>query len=335
MRIAVFGAGSLGVVLGACLTKAGLDTVLIHRNPVHVAALNRDGARVKGTVEMTVPVRAMLPDEMTGRWDLILLVTKQSENRKTAEFLKPLLSDDGIVCTLQNGLPEALLCEVLGERHVMGCTVSWGATLLEPGVSRLTSAPDSLSFGLGPIDGKWDTRCDRVKAVLENMCPVEIVPDLKSVRWSKLLINAAFSGLGTVFGCTFGEVAANPESRKICLDLIRECIDAGHKSGAEFARMQGKDIVSLFYYRNPLKRRFALVILPLAIRQHAQITPSMLQDIRKGKKTEIDDINGAVCAAGDRAGFETPINDTVVDAVHRIENGELTPGFENLRLFRK
>ena len=195
MKIAIYGAGSLGTVLGAYLAKAGVDVDLITRNREHVEALNRDGAKIIGTVNMTVPVHALTPDEMTEKYELIILLTKQLDNVNVLKNLQKNMTDDCIVCTLQNGLPELSVSEVVGEDRTMGCTVAWGATLHGKGVSELTSEPDSMSFGLGRMNGQKDDKLMQVKALLEKMCPVEVEDNFMGVRWSKLLINAAFSGM--------------------------------------------------------------------------------------------------------------------------------------------
>ena len=106
MRYAIYGAGSLGTVLGAFITKAGTEIDLVNRNPQHVAALNECGARVTGPIEMTVPVRAVTPDGMEGLYDAVLLLTKQQHNKEAAEIIKKHLAEDGVVATLQNGIPE-------------------------------------------------------------------------------------------------------------------------------------------------------------------------------------------------------------------------------------
>lgn len=200
MRTAIYGAGSLGTIMGAYLTKAGVPVELINRNKVHVSALQKEGAKVVGTVEMTVPVKAYVPEEMSGSYDIIFLMTKQLDNKATAHMLKKYLSPDGIVCTLQNGLPEPELAEILGASHVVGCTVAWGATLKGPGISELTSEPDSLTFGLGKMPEVPEKKMLEVKSVLEKMCPVEVEDNFMGVRFSKLLINASFSGMSAVLG---------------------------------------------------------------------------------------------------------------------------------------
>ena len=151
MKTAIYGAGSLGTVLGAYLAKAGVDVDLITRNREHVDALNKDGAKIIGTVNMTVPVHALTPDEMTEKYELIILLTKQLDNVNVLKNLQKNMTDDCIVCTLQNGLPELSVSEVVGEDRTMGCTVAWGATLHGKGVSELTSEPDSRSYGLGRL----------------------------------------------------------------------------------------------------------------------------------------------------------------------------------------
>lgn len=278
MKYAIYGAGSLGTVLGAYLTKSGIDIELINRNKAHTEALKKNGATIKGTVEMNVPVKAITPDEMEGKYDVIFLLTKQLFNKDVVNFLKPFLSEIGVIVTLQNGIPEPGIAEIVGNNHTMGCTVEWGATLAEPGVSILTSEPDSLSFHMGKMEGITDEQYNLVKSLLEKMCPVHTEDNLLGARWSKLLINATFSGLGTVVGGTFGSVSEDKEVRKIAIKCMKECIDVGRASGVTFAPVQGKDITKLFYYTNPIKKAFGLFLMPIAMKKHRLLEPSMLQD---------------------------------------------------------
>lgn len=330
MRYAIYGTGSLGTVLGAYLTKNGVEIELVDRDEAHVAALRASGAHVTGAVEMTVPVRAILPGEMTGQYDVIVLLTKQLENERIAAFLKPFLTPDGVVVTLQNGLPEQGLLDVLGRGHVMGCTVEWGATKAGPGHSVLTSDPDSLSFHMGRMEGVTDAQFARVKALLEHMCPVHTEENLIGARWSKLLINATFSGLGTVIGGVFGDVSEG--MKDTALACMKECIDVGRAAGVTFAPVQGKDITRLFYYKGPLKKAVARLILPIAMKKHREIEPSMLQDIKKGSPCEVDAINGVVCRYGRKYGVPTPINDRIVEVIKKEQSGKLSPDRKNAAL---
>ncbi|MBQ3499375.1 MAG: 2-dehydropantoate 2-reductase [Clostridia bacterium] len=332
-RYAIYGAGSLGTVLGAYITKNGGQIDLINRNKAHVEALNTKGATIKGTVNMNVPVKAITPDEMEGQYDVILLMTKQLFNKEVVTKLKDHLTEKGVIVTLQNGLPEPGIAEIVGADRTMGCTVEWGAALGEPGVCTLTSEPDSLSFHMGRMDGISDAQFKMVKDLLELMCPVHEEDNLIGARWSKLLINATFSGLGTVVGGVFGDVSENKDAAKVAVRCMKECIDVGHATGAEFAPVQGKNITALFYYKNAIKRAFATFLVPIAMKKHRDIEPSMLQDLKKGKACEIDAINGVVCEWGRKTNTPTPINDRIVEIVKKCEKGELKPQSSNIKLF--
>lgn len=334
MRSAIYGAGSLGTILGAYITKNGGQIDLINRNKAHIEALQKDGATIVGTVNFKQKVNAYTPDMMSGVYDIIFLMTKQQMNAEVVSFLKDYLAEDGVIVTLQNGLPEIGIADIVGKDRVLGCTVAWGATMTGPGVCELTSSPDSLTFSLGSISEKPNPKINDVKSLLEMMGKVDIDSNFIGTRWSKLLINASFSGMSAVLGCTFGEAAGDKKSRKIVQRLIKECIDACAKGGIKIEPVQGKDIVMLLDYSNPIKKAISFFIIPIAIKKHALLKASMLQDIEKGKKTEVDAINGSVSAFGKKIGFPTPDNDTVVEIIHKIENGELKPSFDNLKYFK-
>ena len=332
-RYAIYGAGSLGTVLGAFIIKNGGQVDLINRNKAHVDLLNEKGAKIIGTVDMTVPVKAITPDMMEGKYDVIVLLTKQLHNKEVVTFLKDYLSDEGVIVTLQNGIPEPGIAEIIGENHTIGCAVEWGAALVEPGVCELTSDKDSLSFHMGKMKGITDAQFKMVKDLLELMCPVHEEENLMGARWSKLLINATFSGLGTVVGGVFGDVSEDKDGKKVAIRCMKECIDVGHAAGVEFAPVQGKNIVGLFYYKNAIKRAFGCLLLPIAMKKHRDIEPSMLQDLKKGKPCEIDAINGVVCDFGKKYGVATPVNDRIVEIVKKIQAGELKADKSNYRLF--
>ena len=334
MKLAIYGAGSMGTVLGAYITKCGKSIDLINRNREHVQGLKAKGARITGTVEMAVPVKALLPEEMTSRYDIIFLLTKQLDNKKVVEGLKNFLADDGVICTLQNGIPEISVAEVIGEKRTFGCSVAWGATLIGNGVCELTSEPDSLSFSLGTLGPEPDLKkLDQIKEILECMGPVDIEENFIGGRWAKLLINSAFSGMSAVLGATFGEVAKNKASR-LCIQKIgKECIDVAHQAGITIAPIQGKDICKILDYQTRLKQKITFLIIPLMIRKHRLLKASMLQDLEKGKITEVDAINGVVCDYGKKYGVPTPYNDLVRRLVHEIEDNKLTPEMGNIRFF--
>lgn len=334
MKCAIYGAGSLGTIMGAYLTRNGFPVELINRNVRHVEALRKNGAHITGTVDFSTPVDAITPEQMSGPYDIIFLMTKQLHNQEVVRMLEPKLAAEGVIVTLQNGIPEPGIAEIIGEDRTVGCTVEWGASMTEPGHCVLTSDPDSLSFHMGGMKGISEKKLNEVKAVLEYMCPVDIEENLIGARWSKLLINATYSGLGTVIGGTFGDVIGWRPARKLAVLCMKECIDVGHAAGVEFAPVQGKDITALFDYNSRLKRFLIEKILPVAMKKHNAIVPSMLQDILKGKPCEVDAINGVVCEWGRRYGVPTPVNDIIADVIRREQNEGLLPMKANINEFR-
>ncbi|PKN34847.1 MAG: 2-dehydropantoate 2-reductase [Deltaproteobacteria bacterium HGW-Deltaproteobacteria-19] len=333
MKVAILGAGSLGTISGALITKNGGDVVLIDANREHVEALNKNGATITGKMDITVPVKAITPDAMSGEYDLILYLVKQTYNESALKALVPHLHKDSIVCTLQNGVPEDAVAAHVGREKVMGCAVGWGATWLRPGVSELTSESDKMTLDVGELDGTIRDRTKAVAAILEKICPTEITTNLPGIRWSKLLINATLSGMSAALGCTFGEVLDN-EKALACVALIgNETIAVVHKLGVALEKIQGADL-NILAFQTQAEMAARAGIYKMVFGPHRLLKASMLQDIEKGLKTEIDAINGIVCENGRKTGVPTPINDTVVSIVKGIEQGKYKAVFDNLSIFQ-
>ncbi len=343
MRIAVYGAGAMGTVLGALLTKGGCQNVqLITRNEKHVTALNEKGAIVHCTAEnqtLKVAVNALLPSQMQGKYDVVFLMTKQRNNAETLQNLLPFLHENSVVCTTQNGLPEPSVLEVVGGKRTYGAVTSFGATFVGNGEVEMTSRFEAMSMEIGGYqnDGEKTELLTEILAyagaAVNNQSFVKSTQNLAGARWSKLAINAAFSGLSTATGLTFGQVAKRGKTRKIALAVIRECIAVAHANGVVLANLQGADLGKWLGGNSPLKRAVAYLVLPYAMRKHKKLLSGMLMDVRRGKKCEIDFINGLVCREGKRVGVETPMNTQLTEMVHGIENGLYEIDYRNVDFF--
>lgn len=336
MKIAIYGAGAMGTVLGALLTKGGINVDLITRNEAHICGLKEKGARIICTADNTewnVPVNALLPSEMTDTYDVIFLMTKQRHNAEILEFLLPKLSSDGVICTTQNGLPEESVMAAVGAKRTYGLVASYGANFIGGGKVELTSRIEAMSVTVGAYRGDGE-KTETLKEILsragkatENENFVKATDNLAGARWSKLAINAAFSGLSVVTGQTFGEIAKNRKSRKIALGVLRECMDVANAKGVTLEEMQGHDMQKLLGKRGFFGTKFALFALPIAMKRHKKLRSGMLTDVKNGRRCEIDFINGVVCKSGKAVGVETPLCDKIVEITHGIENGlyEISP----------
>lgn len=336
MKIAIYGAGAMGTVLGALLTKGGVNVDLITRNEAHVNGLKEMGARIVCTADNTqwnIPVNALLPSEMTEKYDVIFLMTKQRHNAEILEFLLPKLTDDGIICTTQNGLPEESVMAAVGKKRTYGAVASYGANFIGNGKVALTSEIKAMSVTVGAYRGDGEKTpilqeiLSRAGKAAGNENFAKATDNLADARWSKLAINAAFSGLSVVTGQTFGEIAKKQKSKKIALGVLRECMDVATAKGVTLEEMQGHDMQELLGKRGFFGTKFALFVLPIAMKRHKNLRSGMLADIERGRRCEIDFINGVVCKTGKDVGVETPLCEKIVEIAHGIENGlyEISP----------
>ena len=333
MKTAVLGAGSIGMIAGALMAKNGGDVTLVDANRDHVAALNAKGARITGFMDETIPVQAVTPDKMSGRYDLVLYAVKQTYNEAALTALLPHLHEKSLVATMQNGVPEPAVAKYVGESRLLGCPVGWGATWLGPGVSELTSERDKMTISLGTHGAVPPPAVDAVKMELSRICEIEPVENLVGVRWTKLIVNATMSGMSAVIGGTFGDVLDNEKALTCVVHIGDEAIRAAAAAGIRLEPMQGHDI-NILAFKTAEEMNFRREIYKLIFGPHRQLRASMLQDLDRGVRTEIDAINGVICETGRRHGVATPVNDEVVAVVHDAEAGKVRPNVSLLERFR-
>lgn len=336
MRMAIMGAGSLGTIIGALITNGGHEVDLIDINKEHVEALNRSGAQITGFMDLRVPVNALLPDEMTGQYDLVFLLTKQVYNQTSLEQLRPHLHPNSIVCTLQNGIPEDFVASYIGRERTIGGVVGFGATWLGPGVSELATEEHTVknyAFDIGELDGSITPSLVEVKTILESIGHCHISTNILGIKWSKLLMNATFSGMSAALGCRFGDVLASKTAMFSLAHIADETIKVARTHGVRLEGMQGKDMEFLELQDEhdiPNKMEFYHDVWG----PHSQTKASMLQDLEKNRKSEIDYINGFICKKGREAGIKTPYNDLVVKLVKEAEEKGCPPRFtDNIKHF--
>lgn len=334
MRIAIMGAGSLGTILGAYITKAGYQVDLIDAYKEHVDALNEKGAHVVGTVDFVQKVHAITPDQMEGVYDLIIYMAKQTYNDTAIPQIAAHIDENSTVCVCQNGIPEYAVSAVIGEERVVGAPVGWGATFQGPGCSALTTTEGRLNFTLGSMDGSVSDRVLKAKEVLESMGEVVASQNLLGLRWTKLLMNATFSGLSTALGTTFGGVLDDDVAMGLILKIGKECIDVAAESGITMEPYEGYDFYQAFKRGNKETNEASIKLIREIWTPHYKLTASMAQDLLKGRRCEIYDINGVVCETGRKCGIPTPVNDVIVKVVAGIQDGKYEYSPENIQFFK-
>ena len=332
MRACIYGAGAMGTVLGALVARAGRQIDLITRNSEHVAALNANGARVTFSAvgkEIVQKVTALTPDKMTGKYDVIFLMTKQRGNAQTVTFLKDYLAEGGVICTTQNGLPEYSVAEIIGEDNTLGCAVSWGATFVSPGHVLATSSPDAMTFSLGSPFGR-NPKVEMVEPYLSCAGRVEVEDNFAGARWSKLIVNSAFSSLSAITSLTFGQIAKDKKCRAVAQALLKEGMDTALACGVTPAKIQGHDLVKLLNYNGPVKKALSFALIPVAMKKHKNLGGGMYYDLVAGRKCDMQFVLGVVEKSAQKAGIAVPVSRAVLDMTAAIEKGEKTVSPDNM-----
>ncbi len=322
MRMAIMGAGSLGTIIGALMTKSGYDVDLIDVNVPHVEALNKSGAKIIGLMDLVQPVKALTPEQMSGEYDIVFYLVKTTQNASALKSVAKHLKSDGTVITMQNGIPEEDVAEVVGEARTLGGIVGWGATLVEPGVSKLTSTPDHMTYDIGSLNGQDSARLDQIVEIIKSAGIPEKTNNLIGVRWTKLTINCAFSTMSAVSAGTYGDVLDNPSALTCAAHIWRESLAVSRAAGVIPEPLQAFDIRTLdFHTKAELAEK--LPVFGKLIGPHRNIRTGILFDIESNRQPEIDTYNGIICRWGQRHNISIPVNQQVVDIVKAMAAGKL------------
>jgi 2-dehydropantoate 2-reductase len=320
--VVVIGAGAIGGVTAAKMTGEVERIAVLDANEEHVERMRGDGLLIEDLgAESRVRIDACAdPGQLDGPFDFAL-ITLKAPHLESA--LGP-LCDLGLVDTfvsLGNGLVQERVAGIVGEEPLVWGTVEWGATNLGPGhLARTTRGP----FIIGEPDGSVGERTRLLASALDTVDEARVTQNIRGQVWSKLLVNSAFSGLGAISGLLYEEVVADPDGREAALAVWREGYDVGMAQNLELEDVLGVTADSLAV-QGPEDRERAEEALEIAMQQAGATKASMLQDLERGLKTEVDVINGAVVQKGREYGVPTPLNARVVELMNAMERGERYP----------
>jgi len=306
--VLVAGAGALGSVLGGLLAANGWPVTLLGRR-AHLERVERDGLRVDGLFG-TCHVRdlpcASSADALArpdGGFAVVLLTVKAHDTAPMAKAVRALLADDGHLLSLQNGLGNLeAAAGVVGPARVLGARVIFGAELPEPGRARVTvcAAPVLIGTFGKDVDDRGEAHgMDAARrwaaALAAAGVPAETTADVVAELWAKVLYNAALNPLGALLGVAYGHLAEDPDTHAIMEDVIAEAFAVARADGVRLPWASADAYLAEFFGR----------LVPVT----AEHRSSMLQDVERGRPTEIDAINGWVARRGAALDVPTPAND--------------------------
>ncbi|PYN32484.1 MAG: hypothetical protein DMD98_14230 [Candidatus Rokuibacteriota bacterium] len=334
MRIGIIGAGAIGSVVGGLLTKAGHDVTLVDQWPEHVEAMRKHGLRLSGTCgEHVIQVKAFHLHEAQAieePFDAVFVAVKSYDTEwATALAVRHLARPDGVVVDFQNGLNDERVAAIAGRERTLGCVITIGAGMYEPGHATRTDT-GTIGFKLGELDGRDTARARALARILSDVAPAQVTTNLWGERWSKLAVNCMANPLAGLSGLGSAEVRSEPVPRRIAIHIAAEVVRVSRASGYEIEPIYG--IEAQRFVDAVEGRGLAEVERDMAAgaRHLRGGRPSLLQDVLRGRRTEIDYLNGYVCQEGRRVGIETPVNDAVVKAIHAHGVGRLKPDPKNL-----
>jgi 2-dehydropantoate 2-reductase len=334
MRIGIIGVGAIGSVVGGLLTKAGHDVTLIDQWPQHVEVMKQRGLKLSGTCgEHLIPVRALHIHEaqsINAPFDAVFIAVKSYDTEWATHLgLSYLKQPDGVIVDFQNGINDERVAALAGQERCLGCVITIGAGMYEPGHAMRTDN-GTVGFKVGEHDGSNSPRARELARVLNDVAPTRVTTNLWGERWSKLTVNCMANPLAGLSGLGSAEVRTQPVPRRIGIHIAAEVIQVGRAAGYEAEPIYG--IAAQRFVDAAAGRGLEAVEAEMAatVKFLSGGRPSLLQDVMKGRRTEIDHLNGYVCRQGQRLGVKTPVNDAVVELIHRHGVGTLKPDPKNL-----
>ena len=332
--IGIVGAGGIGAIVGGMLSRAGHDVTLVDQWPEHVDAMKKNGLRITGAMgEHVVPVKALHIHELQGvdePFDMVFVAVKSHDTEWATMLMLPHLAPDGVVVDFQNGINDERVAAIAGRQRTLGCVIAIGAAVYEPGVAICTNV-EPVPFEIGELDGSETPRAFEIARIMNDVGLCKTTANLWGERWAKLAFNCMANPLTGLTGYPYAEALRRPETRRIEIQVAAECIRVARAAGQEVGAVLG--IPSGRYVDAAEGRNIEELeadLLAAADRLGGTARASFLQDVMKGRRTEIEYLNGYVSAQGRRLGVPTPFNDAMTEAVGRHPVGRLEPNPKNI-----
>ncbi len=295
------GAGAIGSGVGGFLAMAGHEVTFIGREK-HMSAIKKHGLKITGIwgEHLVNNINAKTNVDDVGVQDIILLTTKATDTEEAAKQFKHLVGDKTIVVSLQNGLDtEEILQEICGKDKVVGGMIIHGFEILKPGHVNATVFGGNIK--LGEVDHKMSERVKKLAKLFNDAkLSADAVDNIEQFLWGKLLYNSCLNPLGAILGVNYGKLGEK-YNWEIIQDIIKEVFLVTKKEGIELFWKNPKA------YENHLKNK----LLPMT----ASHISSMTYDLERGRRTEIDFLNGKVVELGLKHKIATPVNSMLCNMI--------------------
>jgi len=336
-KIAFMGAGGVGSYVGGHFARVGEDVTLIDPWPEHIDTIKRDGLHLGGTQgEYVVHPRALHLHEVQSLFkdpvDIAFVCVKSYDTVWATEMISQYLVPGGFIVSLQNSINEERIASVVGWGRVVGCIASSiSVNAYKPGhVVRTVQpgGPGYTVFRVGEVHGRITPRVEDLAHLFTVIDSTKVTTNLWGERWTKLTVNSMGNGVSAITGLGGKDMTLNPDIRRLSIQLGGEAIAVGQALGFNLESIRGvqPEVMKAAAQgdRKAIEEVEATMLKGLA-RMTDEGVPSTGQDIRKGRRTEIDFLNGLVVAKGEDAGIPAPTHKALVEVVKQVERREVTP----------
>jgi len=339
-KIAIVGTGAVGGYAGAHMAQAGEDIVFIDFWPENVEMMRTKGLRIshiRDVPEFTVPVKALHVTDVQALAkqapiDIAFVCVKAYDTAWATTMIAQYLSPGGFVVSLQNCMNEEAVASIVGWGRTMGAIASSiTVDLCEPGHVRRAAGKSGSKhtvFRVGEVHGRITGRLKEVHRLVAYADSAHMTTNLWGERWSKLVTNVMGNGLSACTGLLSKDIIADVALRHFSSRLGSEAIRVGQALGyelEEILHLPPETIARAGEGDPEATRTVDEHRLADASKGGGEHRPSMGQDMIKGRRTEIEFLNGFVALRGEEIGLPTPANAALTDIVKRVERGELQP----------
>ena len=342
-RIVIVGTGALGGYIGGNLAHHGMDVTFIDMWPQNLEAIRTRGLELDGvTAEEKFTVKTaqtLLLDDIQdlgkGRpVDIAFIAVKSYDTERVTRAIKPFLAADGYAVSLQNCINEDVIASIVGADKTLGIIASViSVELFEAGRIRRTAAKGGAKhtvFRIGEMNGGVTERVNELVKMFSLIDSTKATTNLLGERWSKLIQNGMRNGVAAATGLASGECDRNESPRRFAIKVGGEGVRVAAALGIELVGLGGMVPARLALASEgdaaALAEVEAIMVARTASNPRAGIQrPSMAQDMQKGRRTEIEFMNGYIAEKGRQVGIPTPANLKLVDLVMRVQRGELKP----------
>ena len=346
-RIAVVGAGAVGGYIGAHLAQAGHDVTMIDPWPEHVETMRTKGLSISGMTpeeSLTVKVRAKhiteLQDIIKERpIDIAILSVKSYDTTWATHMIAQYLSPLGYVVSAQNCVNEERIAGVVGWGRTVGCMVgnNYAVELYEPGAIRRTMPKDGKihTLEVGEVHGRITPRAEQLAEILSSVDKARATSNLWGVRWSKLCVNGMRNGVSAATGLGGNARDKHDRIRRVVVKLAGEAVKVGRALGLDLEPIAKIDpdlwVRATDNEPDAVRELDELILAGTSGAARSDLQrPSMAQDIAKGRRTEIDYMNGYIAEKGEAVGVQAPTHAALTGIVREVERGRLEAKPENL-----